>query len=80
MEKIPHLQIGKWQFALPIVQGGMGIRNSGPPLVEAVANQNCVGTLTTIGLMDVYQGIKHREYFEICNNSLTEQIEKPYAH
>lgn len=76
MEKIPHLQIGKWQFALPIVQGGMGVRISGPPLVAAVANQNCVGTLTTIGLIDVYQGIKHKEYIQICNDSLTDQINK----
>lgn len=76
MKKIPHLKIGKWQFALPIVQGGIGVRISGPPLVAAVANQNRLGTLTTIGLMDVYQGIKHKDYIEICNNSLTEQIEK----
>ncbi len=73
--KIPKLTIGQYSFRLPIVMGSMGVRITGPTLVAAVAQADCLGTLTTIGLMDLYKGVKAADYIRISNQSLEKNIE-----
>ncbi len=84
--KIPKLTIGQHSFRLPIVMGSMGVRITGPTLVAAVAQADCLGTLTTIGLMDLYKGVKAADYIRISNQSLEKNIDtlknltaKPFA-
>ena len=71
--EIPRLNIGEYSF-LPIVMGAMGVRITGPGLVAAVANQDCLPTLTTIGLMDLYKGVKAIDFIRISNESLEKNI------
>lgn len=49
---IPSLIIGNLVINPPIVQGGMGVRVSGPNLAAAVANEGAVGTIASVGLSD----------------------------
>ena len=41
----PKLVIGDWVIKVPIIQGGMGVKISGPKLASAVANEDGVGVL-----------------------------------
>jgi nitronate monooxygenase len=72
--EIPRLTIGEYTFRWPIIMGSMGVRITGPGLVAAVAEEGIVGTLTTIGLMDLYKGVKAVDYIRICNESLEKNI------
>jgi NAD(P)H-dependent flavin oxidoreductase YrpB (nitropropane dioxygenase family) len=49
---IPSLTIGNLVINPPIIQGGMGVRVSGPNLAAAVANEGAVGTIASVGLSD----------------------------
>lgn len=49
---IPSLTIGNLVINPPIIQGGMGVRVSGPNLAAAVANEGAVGTIASVGLCD----------------------------
>jgi NAD(P)H-dependent flavin oxidoreductase YrpB (nitropropane dioxygenase family) len=51
-KSIPSLTIGNLVINPPIIQGGMGVRVSGPNLAAAVANEGAVGTIASVGLCD----------------------------
>ncbi len=69
---MPALQIGPWKFLVPIVQGGMGVRVSGWQLVLPVAQEECVGTLTTIGLANLWYGMRYVDF----NRTSCEAVER----
>jgi len=50
VSKLPALQIGEKVAQYPIIQGGMGVRISGPKLAAAVANAGGVGIISSVGL------------------------------
>lgn len=61
---LPVLKIGKHAPRYPLIQGGMGVRISGPSLAGAVARAGGIGTIASVGLAvasDIYNG---RNYFE----------------
>ncbi|HON34416.1 MAG TPA: nitronate monooxygenase, partial [Synergistales bacterium] len=61
---LPVLKIGKHTPRYPLIQGGMGVRISGPSLAGAVARAGGVGTIASVGLAvasEIYNG---RNYFE----------------
>jgi NAD(P)H-dependent flavin oxidoreductase YrpB (nitropropane dioxygenase family) len=70
--KLPELRIGSMTTAIPIVQGGMGVRVSRASLAAAVANQGGIGTLSAIGLGDM-EASKNR-YVEESNEALASEI------
>ena len=51
MEKstMPDLNIGDLTINPPIIQGGMGVRISGPNLVSAVSNEGALGVIAAVG-------------------------------
>lgn len=61
----PKLKIGKHEPRYPLIQGGMGVRISGPRLAGAVARAGGVGTIASVGLAvcsSLYDGTN---YFEV---------------
>ncbi len=72
--KIPELVIGTLTAAIPIVQGGMGVRVSRASLAAAVANQGGIGTISSIGLGDVDDS-KNR-YEEVSREALIKEIRR----
>ena len=60
----PTLKIGKHQPRYPLVQGGMGVKISGPRLAGAVARAGGVGTIATVGLAVDSPRFRNRNFFE----------------
>ena len=77
---IPRLQIGQWEFSLPLVSGGMGVRVSGWPLVSAVAAEGCLGTLTSMGMGDLTHGMSIEDFIRTSNEALQQEIGLLQAH
>jgi len=50
MSEFPSLNIGDLSVNPPIIQGGMGVRVSGPNLAAAVANEGAIGIIAGVGL------------------------------
>lgn len=50
--ELPALRIADLVINPPIIQGGMGVRVSGPRLAAAVANEGCAGVIASVGLGD----------------------------
>lgn len=50
VSQLPALSIGEKVARYPIIQGGMGVRISGPKLAAAVANAGGVGIISSVGL------------------------------
>lgn len=80
------LQIGQYAFPLPLVQGGMGVRISIRDLVVAVLNMGGLGTLTSMGLGDLSQGMSSQEFIRTSREALLREIsyiqertDKPFA-
>ncbi len=46
---LPCLDIGGLKISPPIIQGGMGVRVSGPHLASAVSNTGALGVLASVG-------------------------------
>lgn len=71
---IPKLHIGQLTAAIPIVQGGMGVRISLASLAAAVAEEGGIGTISSIGLGD-FETSQH-EYERISREALQLEIRK----
>ncbi|MBN2399694.1 MAG: nitronate monooxygenase [Candidatus Aminicenantes bacterium] len=71
---IPELKIGTVTAAIPIVQGGMGVRVSLSSLAAAVTNAGGIGTLSSIGLGDFVDSLT--EYERISREALEYEIEQ----
>ena len=73
--QIPSLRIGDLEINPPIVQGGMGVRISKANLAVAVANEGCVGVVSTVGLgrFEDYPG---SEFVRINEEALRQELRK----
>ncbi len=73
--KIPSLKIGDLEVNPPIIQGGMGVRISKANLAAAVANEGCVGTVSTVGLgrFEDYPG---SEFVRVNEEALRQELRK----
>ena len=83
---IPKLRIGQYEFTLPLVSGGMGVKISGWQLVLAVLQEKCLGTLTTMGLGDLTHGMSANDFIKSSRAALQREIgqlqqrtENPFA-
>lgn len=72
---IPLLKIKELEIKL--IQGGMGVRISGPNLASAVANEGGAGIIAAVGLGDMED--KSLSYDEVSKNALRETIRKTRA-
>ena len=76
---LPILSIGKHTPRFPLIQGGMGVRISGPGLAAAVAKAGGVGTIASVGLAVASESFDGRNYFEVNQIVLREEIKKARA-
>ncbi len=70
----PKLKLGKHEPRYPLIQGGMGVRISGPQLAGAVAKAGGVGTIASVGLAvcsPLYDGTN---YFEVNKEVIRNDI------
>ena len=77
---IPRLKIGQWEFPRPLVLGGMGVRVSGWPLVLAVLQEDCLGTLTSMGLGDLSHGMSNDDFIRTSREALLREIRMLQEH
>ncbi len=77
---IPRLKIGRWEFPRPLVSGGMGVRVSGWPLVLAVLREDCLGTLTSMGLGDLSRGMSDNDFIRTSREALLREIRMLQEH
>lgn len=73
--KVPKLQIGQFEFELPIVQGAMGVQVSSFPLPAVVANEGGLGTITSIVSLGV-QRASHDDFIHLSQEELRLEIER----
>jgi nitronate monooxygenase len=78
--EIPRLKIGQYEFQLPLVSGGMGVRVSGWPLVLAMLEEECLGTLTSMGLGDLSRGMSNDDFIGASNDALLREIGTLQTH
>ncbi len=64
MTNLPRLRIGKHEPRYPIIQGGMGVKISGPRLAGAVAAAGGIGTIASVGLACDSPHYDGRNYFD----------------
>jgi len=72
---IPSLKIGNLEIALPVIQGGMGVRVSGASLASAVANAGCVGVIASAGL-GLFENLRGSESKKLGEEVLRSEIRK----
>ncbi|MFA5051812.1 MAG: nitronate monooxygenase family protein [Patescibacteria group bacterium] len=77
---IPTMTIGRWTFRLPLVLGGMGVRISGWQLVLATVLEDCLGTLTSMGLGDLTHGMSYAEFNRTSGEALQHEIQMLRSH
>lgn len=75
----PTLKIGKHQPRYPLIQGGMGVKISGPRLAGAVARAGAVGTIATVGLAVDSPHYQGRNYFDANVLALKEALAEARA-
>lgn len=75
----PILKIGKHQPRYPLIQGGMGVKISGPRLAGAVARAGGVGTIATVGLAVGSPHYTGRNYFEANIEAVKESLAEARA-
>lgn len=73
--KIPSLRIGDLEVNPPIVQGGMGVRVSKAGLAAAVANEGCVGVVSTVGL-GKFEEHPGSQFVKINEEALRQELRK----
>ncbi len=78
--EIPSLRMGQWEFLRPLVSGGMGVRVSGWPLVLAVLREDCLGTLTSMGLGDLSHGMSNDDFIRTSREALLKEIRMLRKH
>ena len=75
VKDIPTLRIGDLEVTPPIIQGGMGVRVSRANLASAVANEGCVGVISSAGLGQ-FESRPKSEFAEINAEALRYEIRK----
>lgn len=76
---LPALKIGKYAPKYPIIQGGMGVKISGPRLAGAVATAGGIGTIASVGLACDHPLFNGRNYFDINEIAMAEAIKQARA-
>ncbi|MFA5101216.1 MAG: nitronate monooxygenase family protein [Candidatus Omnitrophota bacterium] len=71
-------QIGGLHIALPIIQGGMGVRVSTSSLASAVSNEGALGVIAAVALGEGQDGTE-QDYRERSSESLKESIRETRA-
>lgn len=77
--RLPHLRLGKHTPRYPLIQGGMGVKISGPRLAGAVARAGGVGTIASVGLACDSPHYNGRNYFEANVLALKEALAEARA-
>ena len=72
---IPSLKIGDLEVNPPIIQGGMGVRISKANLAAAVANEGCIGVVSTVGL-GRFEDHPGSEFLRINEEALRHELRK----
>lgn len=70
----PVLKLGRHVPKFPVIQGGMGVKISGPRLAGAVAAQGGVGTIASVGLACDSPHYDGRNYFEANKLAIKDAI------
>ncbi len=73
--RIPSLRIGDLEVNPPIIQGGMGVRVSKANLAAAVANEGCVGVVSTVGL-GKFEDYPGSEFLRVNEEALRQELRK----
>ncbi|MEK7518344.1 MAG: hypothetical protein AAB549_00250, partial [Patescibacteria group bacterium] len=73
--EISRQRIGIYEIDEPLWVGGMGVKISGWPLVLAVLQEGCMGTLTSMGLGDLSNGMSYAEFNRSSCAALKLEIE-----
>ena len=68
------LKIGKHTSKYPLIQGGMGVKISGPKLAGAVAKAGGIGTIASVGLACDHHSFTGRNYFDVNEVAMEEAI------
>ena len=68
------LKIGRYEFPVPIVQGGMGVGISGYKLVSAVLKSGGLGTLTPFGQGDLSQGMTSERFISTSREAFKREV------
>ena len=69
------LQIGNLNIPIPLIEGGMGVGISLSGLAAAVANEGCVGVISSAGLGLLYKE-SSKDFLEANIHGLREEIRK----
>ena len=72
---LPALKIGDITVEIPIIQGGMGVRVSGANLAAAVANNGCIGVISSVGI-GPFEGCNKDEAVRVCEVALRAEIQR----
>lgn len=75
-QSLPALKIGKHTPKYPIIQGGMGVKISGPSLAGAVAAAGGIGTIASVGLACDHPLFNGRNYFQINEIAVAEAVKQ----
>lgn len=73
--RIPSLRIGNLEVNPPIIQGGMGVRVSKANLAAAVANEGCVGVVSTVGL-GKFEDYPGSQFVRVNEEALKQELRK----
>lgn len=77
--KLPQLRLGRHTPRYPLVQGGMGVKISGPRLAGAVARAGGVGTIASVGLACDSPHYNGRNYFQANVKALRDALTEARA-
>lgn len=75
IDSLPVLRIGDLKISPPIIQGGMGVRVSRANFAAAVANQGCVGVISSVGL-GRFEHMTRSEGVQVNEDALRHEIQK----
>jgi len=75
LTKLPALRIANLVIDPPIIQGGMGVRVSGPKLAAAVANEGCAGVIASVGLGS-FEDSPVSQFVQLNEDALRQAIRK----
>ncbi len=76
--QLPKLKIGNLEIERPIIQGGMGAGISMAGLASAVADEGCVGVISSVGL-GMFEDDIHTNFKEANIRALKNEIRKAKA-
>lgn len=79
MSTLPELKIGHYTVKYPIIQGGMGVKISGPNLAGHVSACGGIGTIASVGLACDHPKFDGKNYFDINELAMADAIKQARA-